>query len=128
MKKMGSILNVLLLGGFWGFVIGFVLLSFGELIGKSGYSDQQGLGHWNPLLSAEEAIAYGLPFGIVFSVACYFLYLKNRELTSKLVVKLVTYTLVAGLIGAVVGPPLAAFLGIAAFIFACRSSKTLSKK
>jgi hypothetical protein len=120
MKKIFSFFLVVLFGSIFGFAIGFIIFSFGSLIGKSGNSDAAGIGQWLPMYSAFVSICYGVPFGVLFSIVGYFLFLEKTKITFELLFKLAAFTLLGGIVGALVGPPLAAFLGAVMFLVACK--------
>jgi len=106
------------LAGGWSF--GFLLLSFGVIIGRSG---NVGTGGSSGLLSeilaaAGLAVFYGAPLGLLLFPIGSFLFLRKVPFQHGILYASAG-TLFGGLLGALAGPPLAALAGIVGFFCGC---------
>jgi hypothetical protein len=112
MKYGAEMIASLVAGALGGWVFGFIILSFCDLIGRSGNSEP--LQPWNSYFSFVLASFYGMPLGLFIFPVGYFLFLRNVSLPQALAVSSAG-TLLGGLIGAAMGPPAAAVFGVIGF-------------
>jgi hypothetical protein len=108
----------ILLGTLGGAILGAVILSFGDLIGRSGSTGAEFVGYWN-IDSVWLGCLYGGLFGTLAAPIAYFTLIHKIGLR-KAFLPATTGTLIGGLIGALVGPPSAAFAGVAGFFIAIK--------
>ena len=111
------ILSVLL-GILGGAILGAVILSFGGFIGRSGNTGEEFVGYWN-IATVWLGCLYGGLFGMIAAPIAYLTLIRKIGLR-KAWLPAATGTLVGGLVGAVVGPPSAAFVGVAGFFIAIK--------
>jgi len=104
-------------GAVGGWAFGFVILSFGSFIGRSGNTGQEGFGYWNPIPIFGLAGFYGMPLGAIMFPIGYFIFLQKAPIHKALLLSSAG-TLIGGLIGALFGPPIAALLGVVGFFIA----------
>jgi len=118
MKPHVRLIASIATGAFGGLICGFIILSFGFYIGKSGnYAlwPNEAIGRWNPPVALSLAAIYGIPLGaIVFPIGYHFC-LRNAPIRKALALSTVG-TLIGGLGGAFIGPPFAAIVGVAGFL------------
>jgi hypothetical protein len=101
---------------------GAAVLVFGAFIGRSGTSGPEYLGYWD-IAVAELGLLYGGLFG-AFVVPLAYPFLVRQIGFQKSVLPAFAGTLSGGLLGAVVGPPLALLTGICGFFVALFWAKT----
>jgi hypothetical protein len=107
-----------LLGILGGAVFGAAILSFGDLIGRSGDTGAEFVGSWG-IADVWLGCLYGGLFGALVAPAAYVALIRKIGLR-KAVLPAAAGTLIGGLIGAIVGPPYAALAGIAGFFLAIK--------
>ena len=106
-------------GAIGGWICGFIILSFGFLIGRSGDRGigQEEFGYWNPMVTFGLAGFYGMPIGAIMFPIGYLAFFQRASLYEMLVFA-TTGTLLGGLCGALIGPPTAVLSGILGFFIA----------
>ena len=112
-KAIGGTLVSLILGILGGGVCGAAILVFGGLIGRSGNTGEEYVGHWN-IASVWLGLLYGGFFGAFVGPLAYALVVRKIGFQKALFPAFVG-TLVGGFGGAIAGPPLAAITGIFGF-------------
>ena len=118
-------LVVLLPAGYLGgVVLGFVILAFGGLAGRSGTTGTEFFGYWNPTSLLFFSGLYGSLIGTVVAPAGYFLFLQEMPPGSlrRAVLLSSAGTLLGGLSGALVSPPVAAVTGCIGFLAGCKAA------
>ena len=108
----------ILLGTLGGAILGAAILSFGDLIGRSGNTGDDFVGYWN-IDTVWLGCLYGALFGTLAAPVAYITLIRKIGLR-KAWLPAATGTLIGGLIGALVGPPSAAFTGVAGFFIAIK--------
>jgi hypothetical protein len=106
------------LGIVGGAVCGAAILSFGDLIGRSGDTGTGYIGYWN-VASVWLGLLYGGLLGAVVTPIAY-LALVRKIGFRKAVLPATIGTLLGGFVGAVVGPPLAVLTGVLGFFVTIR--------
>lgn len=117
---MFKFLKLLVLGFLGGWLLGFCFLLFGFLIGRSG-----NIGGGKEYFNLIEVLSifglagvYGAPFGGVLFPIGYYTFLKNVPFRLGVRYAMIG-TLIGGLLGAIIAPPIAAITGIVGFFFGC---------
>lgn len=107
------------MGALGGWLYGFLILSFGFFIGKSGDSGpgQESFGYWKPFEMFVLAGFYGMPLGIIIFPLSYFIFLQDVPIYRLLIFTSIG-TLAGGLCGALIEPPVAALSGVIGFFIA----------
>jgi hypothetical protein len=106
----------LVLGVAGGAVCGAAILVFGALIGRSGTTGTEYVGHWEPAL-VQLGLLYGGLFGVFLGPIAYAIVVRKIGFRKALLPAFVG-TLVGGFAGAAAGPPLAVLTGISGFFIA----------
>jgi len=108
-QRSRVLLAALPLGTLGGFLLGFLVLSFGGLIGRSGTTGSEFVGYLNPSVTVFEAATYGTLVGALALPAVWLAKLQQvRGRTLVLLLSLAAGgTLAGGLLGALGSPPLA---------------------
>jgi hypothetical protein len=106
----------LLLGIVGGGLCGVAILVFGAFIGRSGTTGAEYFGYWDVAVAQLGLLYCGL-FGAFVAPLAY-PFLVRQIGFQKAVLPAFAGTLVGGLLGAVVGPPLAVLTGICGFFAA----------
>jgi hypothetical protein len=101
------------LGIVGGAVCGAAILSFGDLIGRSGDTGTGYIGYWN-VASVWLGFLYGGSLGVLVTPIAY-LALVRKIGFRKAFLPATIGTLMGGFVGAVVAPPLAVLTGVAGF-------------
>jgi hypothetical protein len=129
-QRTRVLLGALPLGTLGGFLLGFLVLSFGDLIGRSGTTGSEFVGYMNPRDTAFEAAAHGTLVGALALPAVWLAELHRvRGRALVLVLGLAAGgTLVGGLLGALGSPPLAVVGGCIGLYFASRWAVTRSRR
>jgi hypothetical protein len=107
-----------LIGILAGAVFGSIFLSFGDLIGRSGNSGAEFVGSWD-VADVWLGCLYGGIFGALAAPIAYLTLVRKIGLR-KAFLPATAGTLIGGFIGALVGPPSAAFAGVAGFFIALK--------
>ena len=99
---------------------GFVILSFGALIGRSGDTGYEYIGYWSPAYICLGGI-YGGPLGFIFYPFGYIIFLRGIPLNRLFAViwKIGAFTITGGCIGCIVNQFLAVFTGLFGFYIGC---------
>ena len=116
-----AVLGAALTGSVMGAVLGFLILSFGGLIGRSGTSGTEYLGHWEPAVACGSAARFGTYPGALCMPLAYFVCLRgtpHRRWPRAFGVG-VAFTLGGGVLGALTGPFSALITGVVGFLVAC---------
>lgn len=104
-------------GLFGGFVCGYIILSFGMLIGRSGTTGSEYPGYWTPAVWFD-ALIYGGLIGAIMLPLAYVTVLQKAEPTKSWVL-IVLGTILGGAVGALISPPLAVVVGVISFFIIC---------
>jgi hypothetical protein len=116
-----AVLGAALTGSIMGTVLGFLILSFGGLIGRSGTTGTEYFGYWEPGTAWGWASFFGALPGALGMPLAYFVCL--REIPYKQWPRAfgvgVAFTLGGGVLGALTGPLSALVLGVLGFLVAC---------
>jgi hypothetical protein len=110
--------GVVVLGAAGGWACGFVILVFGDFIGRSGNSDASYIGYWAPTDAAVLALFYGLPLGLLLFPIGYYAFLRYVPLKTALT-RTTLGTIFAGWVGALIAPLAAALIGSVGFFIIC---------
>ena len=109
---------VLLQGGLGGLFCGFLIISFGFYIGRSGTTGTEYFGFWDPSYAWFGAKEDRAPVGAVVFPIGYYLFLRSTKILRALF-QTTMGTFAGGFIGALVGPPLALISGCVGFFLSC---------
>lgn len=115
--KLGGILGATVVGILGGWSCAFLILTFGNIIGRSGNSDSNYVGYWDPGATAGLAAIYGIPLGIVLFDLSYAKFLQSVSVKDAVRASFFG-TLGGGLLGALGSPILAALIGSMGFVLA----------
>jgi len=118
LKRILLFIGTLILGYFGGLLCGFIILLFGDYIGRSGTTGTEYFGYWNPRHTWFEAKVYGGPLGVFVCPIGYFVFLRHVNFLKALWVTLFG-TILGGCIGALSGAPTAVVTGCVGFFTAC---------
>lgn len=121
-KAVGGVFLSLLLGILGGGICGAVILSFGDLIGRSGDAGYEYVGYWE-VATVWLGLLYGALFGAFVGPLAY-PFLVRRIGFQKALLPAFIGTLLGGFAGAVAGPPLAVLTGICGFFIALLWTKS----
>jgi hypothetical protein len=108
----------LFVGALSGWICGFIIIAFGHYIGRSGTTGTQYFGYWDPKSAWGLSEWYGKPLGQLMAPIGYFIFLQRTSLIRAWCVTMLG-TISGGLLGALVGPPLAVLTGCIGFFTAC---------
>ena|ERR1700722_7344907 len=120
-KIIGGVFLSLLLGMVGGALCGAVILSFGDLIGRSGNTGSEYVGSWS-IETVWLGMLYGGFLGALVGPLAYSFV--RRIGYQKALLPAFLGTILGGFAGAVAGPPLAALAGICGFFFALSWKKS----
>lgn len=112
-KAVAEVCLSCLLGLIVGAACGAVILSLGDLVGRSGNTGEEYSGHWN-VDTVQLGLLYGGFFGVLVAPVAYILRVHTIGFQRAFAPALVG-TLLAGCTGAFVSPPIAAISGISGF-------------
>jgi len=115
-NAIGGVFLSLLLGIVGGGFCGAVILSFGDLIGRSGDTGYEYVGYWS-VATVWLGLLYGGFFGAFVGPLAY-PFLVRKIGFQKAILPAFLGTIVGGFAGAVAGPPLAVLTGICGFFLA----------
>ena len=115
-KAIGGVFLSLSLGMAGGGFCGAVILSFGDLIGRSGDTGSEYVGYWS-VDTLCLGLLYGATFGLLVGPIAYALVVRRIGFQKAILPSFVG-TIGGGLVGAIAGPPLAAITGIMGFFAA----------
>ena len=115
-RVTGGVLLSLLLGTIGGGFCGAAILSFGDLIGRSGDTGSEYVGYWS-VDTLWLGMLYGATFGLLVGPIAYALAVHKIGF-QKALFPAFAGTIGGGLAGAIAGPPLAALTGILGFFAA----------
>ena len=101
-------------GAVAGWALGFLILTAGFLLGRSGSTGTEYVGYWAPFEALTLGLFFGVPLGATMAGAGYVLLLHSAEYRSA-VRPTVIGTLLGGLAGALASPLHAAGLGCLGF-------------
>ena len=118
LSTVAMLIKSVLLGSLGGAIFGAAILSFGDLIGRSGNTGAEFVGSWG-IADVWLGCLYGGLFGALVAPAAYIGLIRKIGL-QKALLPAAAGTLVGGLIGAIVGPPHAALAGITGFFLAIK--------
>jgi len=121
-KSIGGVFLSLLLGIVGGAVCGAVILSFGDLIGRSGDTGYEYVGYWS-VATVWLGFLYGGFFGAFVGPLAY-PFLVRRIGFQKALLPAFAGTILGGFVGAIAGPPLAVLTGICGFFVALAWTKS----
>ena len=113
-----AILLTIPLGMLGGAVCDAAILSFGDLIGRSGDTGTRYVGYWN-VASVWLGFLYGGLLGALVTPIAY-LTLVRKIGFRKAFLPATIGTLLGGFVGAIVGPPAAVLTGVVGFFAAVR--------
>lgn len=111
-------IGTLFAGVFGSIFCGFIVISFGFYIGKSGSTGLEYIGFWNPKYALFLAITYATPLGLLFCPTGYFLFLQRISLFKAVWITTLS-TLIGGCIGAAGNLFFAAIMSVISFFGAC---------
>lgn len=121
-KTIGGVLLSMLLGIVGGAVCGAVILSFADLIGRSGDTGYEYVGYWS-IETVWLGFLYGGFFGAFVGPLAY-PFLVRRIGFQKALLPAFAGTILGGFVGAMVTPPLAVLTGIGGFFGALAWTKS----
>jgi hypothetical protein len=117
LKRIVLVVLSVAVGALGGLLFGFVIISFGDYIGRSGNTGQPP-GVWYADYAWFVAKTYGTPIGAMLFPIGYFGYLRRANLLWALGITTLG-TLGGGLVGALAAPPAAAIAGCVGFFISC---------
>jgi hypothetical protein len=112
--SIGKVLGSIGIGALGGWICGFLILSFGYYVGRSGDYPSEGFGYWNPVATFGLAGFYGMPLGAIIFPIGYWIFLQNAP-SRRVLVFTLAGTLLGGLCGALIDAPVAALAGVVGF-------------
>jgi hypothetical protein len=115
-KAIGGVFLSLSLGMAGGGLCGAVILSFGDLIGRSGDTGSEYVGYWT-LDTLWLGLLCGATFGLLVGPIAFALVVRRIGF-QKAILPAFVGTIGGGFVGAIAGPPLAAITGILGFFAA----------
>jgi hypothetical protein len=115
-KAIGGVFLSLLLGTIGGGLCGAAILSFGDLIGRSGDTGSEYVGYWT-VDTLWLGMLYGATFGLLVGPIAYAVVVRRIGF-QKAILPAFVGTIGGGFVGAIAGPPLAAITGILGFFAA----------
>jgi len=116
-ERLSRNFSVIAAGTVGGWCCAFIILTFGNIIGRSGNSDANYVGYWDPSSTAGLALMYGVPLGVILFSFSYAKFLRKVSLKTAIRASFLG-TLGGGLLGALGSPPIAVMTGSLGFIFA----------
>jgi hypothetical protein len=121
-EVIGGVFLSLLVGIVGGALCGAMILSFGDVIGRSGDTGQEYVGFWS-MATVWLGMLYGGFLGALVGPLAY-LFLVRRIGYQKALLPAFLGTILGGFAGALAGPPLAALTGIVGFFLALSWKKS----
>ena len=112
-KLKESFFDILTFGWVGGFICGFIIFSFGMLIGRNGTNGTEFIGNWSPRVILFSQIL-GSPIGSILLIIAYYINSYKPERINFLL-PTAFGTILGGVIGSFIGPPLAAVTGCIGF-------------
>lgn len=116
-ERLQGLIGATIAGFIGGWLCGFLILTFGNAIGRGGSSGTEYVGYWDLQSTFWMAFMYGAPLGAIVFDICYVRFLKNVSVKTAVIASF-GGTLSGGFLGALSSPAVAAFAGVLGFIVA----------
>lgn len=118
LKSICVLAGIFCIGLCGGLIAGFIILSFGFYIGKSGSTGNEYIGFWDPEYALWLASWIGAPIGGISFLVAYYAMLRGIS-WGRILIATLSGTVLGGGIGAFNNLWVAAMLGVAGFWTAC---------